>query len=754
MMENPDMERGELRPLLTPGDTIKKDRVINHLLYYDKIRHGYSAALCFILWMALYFTVLALQQSNHRTGALNTAMGQIIRQTSMKLTDASHCAVRSHAQFWHWFGDKLAPTVFHVPWVRKYHDPHNQRVSVKRGYRTMTFNDVGGGIVITQQVRKAGQCRGHSRFFSHWSAATDNCISDNLYTAPRLFVPAMHDSIKWDNTNHGYSLYIPASATPLQLKDVIKFYAHSGFLTRRTAALSVQYTLYNENEDIIGHTTIDFKMSLAGDYQCQAHVESVPTALYATDIQRYRIALEILVVLVWLTQVLNHLRACKEAGGLPFTEASEQMMVREDGALMRTGTASVGRPTGMRVPVTMGVPASVGRPTGKYSLVTECVSVPRDPDTGKPYIFVMAISNILFLTCIVIWVCLNMQYMHLDHALAHQQDGMQAHNNPVHPSLNMTTNTSLLHGTTALNTTTLLNATAMGHLFDSLVAPVDDRNAQINETSRMYFVFSAIHIFFLLLRLLEYFEFQPTLSSTTTTFREILGELVGFALVFGCIVTGFAFMGFLIFGSQIEGFNQFGDALGSTWQLVVGTTLLRNLNNGYVEPDIAYIFTFVFKAFIVLMLLKMVVAIVFESYKVVKRKNLLEYTFVDDIFVMFWHLKHLCQRGYVAPAREGESLFYALLQTEEEYINEQELERILEAAGYTDPANVQWVFREYGEVHGSNPLPPRKEQVACVGTIDQKITGVDDRILTLQEQMIVMATQMNELLAISRNGED
>ena len=42
------------------------------------------------------------------------------------------------------------------------------------------------------------------------------------------------------------------------------------------------------------------------------------------------------------------------------------------------------------------------------------------------------------------------------------------------------------------------------------------------------------------------------------------------------------------------------------------------------------------QAFIVLMLLKMVVAIVFESYKVVKRKNLLEYTFVDDVLVMWW----------------------------------------------------------------------------------------------------------------------
>merc|ERR1719183_3196150 len=155
---------------------------------------------------------------------------------------------------------------------------------------------------------------------------------------------------------------------------------------------------------------------------------------------------------------------------------------------------------------------------------------------------------------------------------------------------------------------------------------------------RWYFLLSVGNVLFCTWRILEHVDFQPKMNATTATFRGIFSDLAHFFFVLFVVVTGFAFMGFLLLGAQVRSFLHFSEAMYKTWQMVFGTFKLKDAELAYVEPVVAEAFTFIFKIIVIVLLLKMVLAIIFESYKNVKKKTADADGVQDDFALIWWHL--------------------------------------------------------------------------------------------------------------------
>ena len=134
-------------------------------------------------------------------------------------------------------------------------------------------------------------------------------------------------------------------------------------------------------------------------------------------------------------------------------------------------------------------------------------------------------------------------------------------------------------------------------------------------------------------------HFQKKLAVITETFAASFNEMIHLFMVLAGTVNFFALTSLLVFGSQVKAFSDFSSSLRNTWQMVFGLwkpsrvqvsdCICRrhsvlpcvHLQERYESLEAFELYLFMFKLVITLLLLKMVLAIVFESYKTVAGKQ-------------------------------------------------------------------------------------------------------------------------------------
>jgi hypothetical protein len=564
-----------------------------------------------------------MQKNNFAVFEENAAMRQILSHT--KLVDKGSCSVQSIDQFWAWFEKKLFPSVMANYWSRI--DP---KTKVKRsGYRTYTYNDVAGGITITQQRRPRIECGGQPLMYAKYSGPDEKCLQLDGVVEDPLVLKGGNVSIPYSDRDSGYTIYLPTMLTPAELKKLIQKYKTSHYFNAQTSKIKVEYSLFNNNNDALGHTSIKIERHLSGYFECEAWVTSIPTGMYTTDIQTFRSVLEVCVVILWLAMVVHFVAAlCAQ-----YEDWDERNLQSH-----------------------------------------AWLAIPRDPVTNEPHIFVPVMTHIMFVACMVFWAVVASEFEELEEALTQSQEEAKAyfqHHSPV-----------------------------VGTHFVDQAWDIENKVRRIHVYFKWYFLLSALNAFWLVNRFLEHVNFQPTLNATTATFRGLFADLAGFGLVFTAVVTVFAFAGFLIFGAQVQEFKTFGSSFVKTWQMSFGTYKIKDSDFIYVPKEFAEGFTFVFRVVVIVLMLKMVMAIIFESYKAVKKSNDKCTGFVDDMRILAWHFCDGCCGGddYVPPRDVKKALKHSDLK-DVDSIGVNDVYRLIqeENESYT-MRNAEWVIRKYEQI--------------------------------------------------------
>nr|AKN21727.1 PKD2-1 [Schmidtea mediterranea] len=128
----------------------------------------------------------------------------------------------------------------------------------------------------------------------------------------------------------------------------------------------------------------------------------------------------------------------------------------------------------------------------------------------------------------------------------------------------------------------------------------------------------SITTFFGAVKIFKYISFNKTMNQLTDTLSNSIREMMGFAVMFFIVFFAFAGWGYLQFGSQIVDFCRFQDSVFTLFRLVLGDFNFMALvqANSFIGP--VYFLCYVFFVFFVLM--NMFVAIIADSYEVVKEK--------------------------------------------------------------------------------------------------------------------------------------
>ncbi|TGZ63352.1 hypothetical protein CRM22_006965 [Opisthorchis felineus] len=127
---------------------------------------------------------------------------------------------------------------------------------------------------------------------------------------------------------------------------------------------------------------------------------------------------------------------------------------------------------------------------------------------------------------------------------------------------------------------------------------------------------TALCVFFVVIKIFKYVNFDRSLGQLTKTLGTAAFDMIGFMIMFCIIFFAFAQLGYLAFGTSIEGFCSFTQACYTLFRIMVGDidfVALRRANF-FLGP----LFFVVFIFFAVFVLLNMFLAIVNDAYASVK----------------------------------------------------------------------------------------------------------------------------------------
>ncbi|XP_029797833.1 polycystic kidney disease 2-like 2 protein isoform X2 [Suricata suricatta] len=126
----------------------------------------------------------------------------------------------------------------------------------------------------------------------------------------------------------------------------------------------------------------------------------------------------------------------------------------------------------------------------------------------------------------------------------------------------------------------------------------------------------AITIFFAWIKIFKFISFNKTMSQLSSTLSRCLKDIVGFAIMFFIIFFAYAQLGFLVFGSQVDDFSTFQNAIFAQFRIVLGDFNFAGIQQASRILGPMYFITFIFFVFFVL--LNMFLAIINDTYSEVK----------------------------------------------------------------------------------------------------------------------------------------
>ncbi|XP_022315229.1 polycystin-2-like protein 1 isoform X1 [Crassostrea virginica] len=126
----------------------------------------------------------------------------------------------------------------------------------------------------------------------------------------------------------------------------------------------------------------------------------------------------------------------------------------------------------------------------------------------------------------------------------------------------------------------------------------------------------AIAVFFAWVKIFKYISFNKTMTQLSSTLGRCAKDLLGFAVMFFIIFLAFTQLGYLLFGTQVKDFSNFGNSFFTLFRIILGDFDFHQLEaaNRYLGP----IFFMLFVFFVFFVLINMFLAIINDTYSEVK----------------------------------------------------------------------------------------------------------------------------------------
>jgi hypothetical protein len=152
--------------------------------------------------------------------------------------------------------------------------------------------------------------------------------------------------------------------------------------------------------------------------------------------------------------------------------------------------------------------------------------------------------------------------------------------------------------------------------FKERVGALVDHVEDVNEFQHSFLVVASIFPICLILRLFKAFSYQPKLAVVTETMSVALADVGHYLVVFIPIFSTFALMSVVLFGREMTEFSTFGRAFSSCFLVLMGDFDYEAM---YQEArGMATLWFWSFQVLLVLLMLNMLLAIIMDTYTVVK----------------------------------------------------------------------------------------------------------------------------------------
>jgi len=128
--------------------------------------------------------------------------------------------------------------------------------------------------------------------------------------------------------------------------------------------------------------------------------------------------------------------------------------------------------------------------------------------------------------------------------------------------------------------------------------------------------FIAVAVFFAWIKVFKYISFNKTMTQLQSTLARCAKDIAGFAVMFFIIFLAYAQWGYLIFGTQVEGFATYGASIMTLFRIILGDFNFQVIEEANRILGPIFFITYVFFVFFVL--INMFLAIINDTYAEVK----------------------------------------------------------------------------------------------------------------------------------------
>ncbi|XP_076365526.1 polycystin-2-like isoform X2 [Tachypleus tridentatus] len=126
----------------------------------------------------------------------------------------------------------------------------------------------------------------------------------------------------------------------------------------------------------------------------------------------------------------------------------------------------------------------------------------------------------------------------------------------------------------------------------------------------------ALAVFFAWIKIFKYISFNKTMTQLSSTLSRCSKDITGFAVMFFIVFVAYSQLGYLLFGSQVQDFSTFLNAIFTLLRVILGDFNFNEIEEANRVLGPMYFLSYVFFVFFVLM--NMFLAIINDTYAEVK----------------------------------------------------------------------------------------------------------------------------------------
>lgn len=161
-----------------------------------------------------------------------------------------------------------------------------------------------------------------------------------------------------------------------------------------------------------------------------------------------------------------------------------------------------------------------------------------------------------------------------------------------------------------------------------------DKLADLCELKKKHEVIIYFFLLCIMIRFFKAFRGQPRLAILTTTFAKCCQEVMYFFVIFLVIFSNFVVTGFLLFNSQIASWSTLSKSINECFEILMGEFEFDEMKN--VHPFAASLWFWSFMILVLLITLSMLLAVILETYSIVKVEQAEESA--DGMFTQLYYL--------------------------------------------------------------------------------------------------------------------